>query len=127
MHELDNPVQRQPGVPAADVAPYVPSAMPLLPPYAAYLYLYKESRKDAVLHAIAITLWQGNEKRQTVLAEHCGGQTAPQIQKRLRDVLQYLREHYGISRFEPEIILSPQECPLHHCPLKNLSDVINSP
>ena len=85
----------------------------------AYLYLYREKRKDAPLHAIAASVWWGEEKVLEVDPLHCAGLRNRQIQSYLERTLGYLRSRYGIIKFEPEIRLEPQECPIKGCPLKS--------
>lgn len=84
----------------------------------AYLYLYRQKRQDAPLHAIAISVWQGNQRLLEVAPIHCAGMRNQQIQRYLMDVLSTLRDRYGITKFEPEIRLEPTECPIEICPLK---------
>ena len=85
----------------------------------AYLYLYRERRKDAPLHAIAASVWWGEEKVLEVEPIHCAGLRNRQIQRYLERTLGYLRTRYGITKFEPEIRLELQECPMKDCPLKS--------
>lgn len=91
-------------------------AMPLQP--VAYLYLYRQKRQDAPLHAIAISVWQGNQRLLEVTPIHCAGLRNQQIQAYLKQVLGTLRQSYGITKFEPDIRLEPEECPIDNCPLK---------
>jgi hypothetical protein len=88
-----------------------------LPPVA-YLYLYRAKRQDAPLHAIAVAVWQGETQLLDIAPIHCAGLRNAQIQAYLMQVLENLRQRFGIRKFEPEIRLEPQECPLHPCPLK---------
>jgi hypothetical protein len=92
---------------------------PAAPPIA-LLYLYRESRKDAHLHAIAITVWQGDQKLKEVSPTHCMGMTNGQVRQYLQTVLQELHQTYGIKTFEPEIRYDPIFCPINPCPLKSL-------
>ena len=85
----------------------------------AYLYLYRQKRQDAPLHAIAASVWQGDQRLLDVTPIHCSGLRNQQIQAYLMEVLNTLRQQYGITKFEPEIRLDPTECPLAHCPLKH--------
>lgn len=85
----------------------------------AYLYLYREKRKDAPLHAIAASVWWGEEKVLEVEPIHCAGLRNRQIQSYLERTLGHLRARYGITKFEPEIRLEPCECPITDCPLKS--------
>ena len=84
----------------------------------AYLYLYRQKRQDAPLHAIAVSVWQGNQQILQVKPIHCAGMRNQQIQGYLMEVLKALKEQFGIIKFEPEIRLEPAECPLDPCPLR---------
>ncbi|HEY9642634.1 MAG TPA: hypothetical protein V6C57_19260 [Coleofasciculaceae cyanobacterium] len=84
----------------------------------ALIYLYREARKDAHLHAIALTVWRGEEKLAEVKPIHCLGMTNSQVNRYLREALKVLNQRYGITEFEPEIRLEPLECPIDPCPLK---------
>lgn len=92
---------------------------PKAPPVA-LLYLYREARKDAHLHAIAITIWQGDTKLEEISATHCMGMTNSQVRQYLQSILQDLNQRYGIKTFEPEIRYDPCFCPIDPCPLKSL-------
>jgi hypothetical protein len=87
-------------------------------PPIALLYLYREARKDAHLHAIGISVWQGDQKLEEIPAMHCMGMTNGQIRKYLQEVLQELSQLYNIKNFEPEIRYDPGFCPIQPCPLK---------
>ncbi|PSN19584.1 hypothetical protein C7271_06490 [filamentous cyanobacterium CCP5] len=101
----------------AEAAPdEVSVPIPLKP--VAYLYLYRQKRQDAPLHAIAVSVWQGDQRLLEVTPIHCAGLRNQQIQKYLMDVLKTLQPRYGITKFEPEIRLEPTECPIKTCPLK---------
>ncbi len=84
----------------------------------AYLYLYRQKRQDAPLHAISVSVWEGENHLLDVTPIHCAGMRNQKIQEYLMDVLKTLRERYGITKFEPEIRLEPTECPIKNCPLK---------
>jgi hypothetical protein len=86
--------------------------------YAAYVYYYKDKPKDAPLHAIAVTVWKGDEKLEDAILEHCGGKDARQIHKQLVQVLATLNQSYGIQKFETTVELRPGECPIRPCPLQ---------
>ncbi|HEY9621800.1 MAG TPA: hypothetical protein V6C78_15680 [Crinalium sp.] len=93
-------------------------APPLVP--IALVYLYRDARKDAHLHAIAVSVWQGNQKLAEVPPMHCMGMTNRQVNQYLRQILSTLTEKYKITEFEPEIRLEPLECPIRPCPLREL-------
>lgn len=84
----------------------------------AYLYLYRQKRQDAPLHAIAVSVWQGDQQVLQVKPIHCAGMRNQQIQGYLMEVLKTLRGQFGITKFEPEIRLEPTECPIEPCPLR---------
>jgi hypothetical protein len=98
------------GVETISVAP------PLVP--VALVYLYRAARKDAHLHAIAVSVWQGDQKLLEVQPIHCMGMTNRQVNQYLRQILTVLGERYKITEFEPEIRMEPMECPIQPCPLK---------
>jgi hypothetical protein len=109
-------VYRQQVTPAGAGVPTLALSVPLAP--VAYLYLYRGQRRDAPLHAIAIAVWQGETCLLQVTPIHCAGMRTAQIQAYLTTVLGDLQQQFGICKFEPEIRLEPQECPLSPCPLK---------
>jgi hypothetical protein len=90
---------------------------PVVPPIA-LLYLYRDLPKDAHLHAIAIAIWQGNQKLEEIPPTHCMGMTNGQVRQYLQSVLQDLHQRYGIRTFEPEIRYDACFCPIQPCPLK---------
>jgi hypothetical protein len=83
----------------------------------AYLYLYRDKRQDAPLHALSIVVWKGSDKIAQLPAIHCAGLRNRQIQEYLQQAIENLKQKYGISKFEPEIRMEPTECPLRPCPL----------
>jgi hypothetical protein len=101
----------------SDQAPETISIAIALKPVA-YLYLYRQKRQDAPLHAISVSVWEGEKHLLDVTPIHCAGMKNQKIQTYLMDVLKTLRERYGITKFEPEIRLEPTECPIESCPLK---------
>ncbi len=98
--------------------------IPVVAPPVALLYLYRANRQDAHLHAIAVSVWQGNEKLAEIAPVHCLGMTNRQVNQYLRNVLNVVGDRFGITEFEPPIRLEPQECPLEECPLKLSSRAI---
>lgn len=93
------------------------AATPKVPPVA-LLYLYREARKDAHLHAVAVAIWQGDTKLEELSATHCLGMTNSQVRQYLQTVLEDLYQRYGIKTFEPEIRYDPCFCPIRPCPLQ---------
>jgi hypothetical protein len=92
--------------------------IPVKAPPVALLYLFRENRQDAHLHAIAASVWQGNQKLADILPVHCMGMTNKQVNKYLLKVLGVLGAKFGITEFEPPIRMEPMECPMSDCPLK---------
>ena len=100
--------------------------VPVQAPPVALLYLFRENRQDAHLHAIAVTVWQGNQKLAEVAPVHCLGMTNRQVNEYLRNVLTVVGEKFGITEFEPPIRMEPCECPLPECPLKEAPCAVGS-
>ena len=89
-----------------------------LPP-AAYLYLYRAKRVDSPVHAVAASVWQGDQHLLAVRPIHCAGLTGWRLKQYLVQVLDHIHERYPqIQQFEAEIRLEPTECPIQGCPLK---------
>ncbi|ESA37362.1 hypothetical protein N836_03390 [Leptolyngbya sp. Heron Island J] len=87
-------------------------------PYA-NLYIWREKRKDAPVHAIAATVIQNGQKVLEVKPIHCAGYRKRQLERYMEQkVMPYLKERFGITHFSNEIRLEPIECPLKDCPLK---------
>jgi hypothetical protein len=93
--------------------------IPIQAPPVALLYLYKEKPKDAHLHALSVSVWQGNEKLAEIEPIHCMGMTNTQVKHYLKEVLKVLRDRFGITEFEPSIRMEPTECEIAECPLKD--------
>lgn len=96
-----------------------PNTPPTAPPIA-LIYLYREKRKDAHLHAVTISIWQGDRKLEQFQPAHCMGMTNTQVRQYLQGILQELNQRYGIREFEPEIYRDPALCPITPCPLRDL-------
>jgi hypothetical protein len=92
--------------------------IPVKAPPVALLYLFRENRQDAHLHAISGAIWQGNQKLYKIAPVHCLGMTNRQVNEYLRNVLEVVGEKFGITEFEPPIRMEPMECPMQECPLK---------
>ncbi|MEO0808133.1 MAG: hypothetical protein AAFY33_17680 [Cyanobacteria bacterium J06643_4] len=85
-------------------------------PYA-NLYIWREKRKDAPIHAIAATVFQDGSKVLEVAPIHCAGYRRRQIENYVKKgVLGYLNARYGITFFSEEIRLEPIECKISGCP-----------
>lgn len=86
-------------------------------PYA-NLYLWRERRKDAPLHAIAASVFQDGEKVLEVKPIHCAGYRRRDLERYVqKDIMGYLTARFGITFFSDEIRLEPVECPIPGCPL----------
>ena len=85
-------------------------------PYA-NLYIWREKRKDAPIHAIAATVFQDGSKVLEVQPIHCAGYRRRQLENYVqRDIMGYLNARFGITFFADEIRLEPIECPIPGCP-----------
>ena len=85
-------------------------------PYA-NLYIWREKRKDAPIHAIAMSVFQNNSKVLEVAPIHCAGYRKRQLEKYVqKDVMGYLKARFRITFFADEIRLEPMECPIEGCP-----------
>ncbi|MEM8715591.1 MAG: hypothetical protein AAGE92_07400 [Cyanobacteria bacterium P01_G01_bin.4] len=104
----------------ADPTPTLITPQPPCAPVA-LLYLYRDPRKDSPLHALAISVWQGESKLAETTPIHCLGMTNRQVNTYLKQVLEILKQQYNIKQFEPPIQRLPIECPLTPCPLKSES------
>ena len=86
-------------------------------PYA-NLYIWREKRKDAPVHAIAATVIQNGQKVLEVEPIHCAGYRKRQLERYMEQkVMPYLKQRFGITHFSNEIRLEPIECPIAACPL----------
>ena len=85
-------------------------------PYA-NLYIWREKRKDAPIHAIAASVFKEGSKVLEVAPIHCAGYRKRQLEKYVqKDVIGYLNARFGITFFADEIRLEPIECPIDGCP-----------
>ena len=85
-------------------------------PYA-NLYIWREKRKDAPIHAIAASVFENNSKVLEVSPIHCAGYRKRQLEQYVqKDVMSYLNARFGITFFADEIRLEPMECPIEGCP-----------
>lgn len=85
-------------------------------PYA-NLYIWREKRKDAPVHAIAASVFQNGAKVLEVEPIHCAGYRKRQLEQYVqKDVMGYLKARFGITFFADEIRLEPIECPIEGCP-----------
>ena len=85
-------------------------------PYA-NLYIWREKRKDAPIHAIAASVFQDGSKVLEVEPIHCAGYRRRQLEKYVqKDIMGYLTARFGITFFAEEIRLEPIECRIEGCP-----------
>ena len=122
-HRLENNAKQRGGYRAGKAAGQsveVSEAIfvPVQAPPVALLYLFRENRQDAHLHAISAAVWQGNQKLAEIAPVHCLGMNNRQVNAYLRNVLDVVVEKFGITEFEPPIRMEPMECPMQDCPLK---------
>jgi hypothetical protein len=123
-HRLENNAKQRGGYKAGKIKGQAVEMMPhiFIPvkaPPVALLYLFRENRQDAHLHAISAAVWQGNQKLAEIEPVHCLGMTNRQVNEYLRNVLAVVGEKFGITEFEPPIRMEPIECPIQECPLKS--------
>ena len=85
-------------------------------PYA-NLYIWREKRKDAPVHAIAASVFKDGAKVLEVAPIHCAGYRRRQLEKYVqKEVMGYLNARFGITFFADEVRLEPIECPIAGCP-----------
>jgi hypothetical protein len=85
-------------------------------PYA-NLYIWREKRKDAPIHAIAVSVFHNGSKVLEVAPIHCAGYRKRQLENYVQQrVMPYLNARFGITFFADEIRLEPIECPIAGCP-----------
>lgn len=89
------------------------------------LYIWREKRKDAPVHAIGATVISDGKKVLEVEPIHCAGYRKRQLERYVEGkVLPYLRSRYGITHFANEIRLEPIECPISGCPLSDRFETV---
>ncbi|PZO22615.1 MAG: hypothetical protein DCF25_02305 [Leptolyngbya foveolarum] len=87
-------------------------------PYAT-LYIWREKRKDAPVHAISASVFQGSSKVLEIKPIHCAGLRKRSLEKYVqKDVMGYLKARFGITFFANEVRLEPIECSIQGCSLK---------
>ncbi|MEL6555495.1 MAG: hypothetical protein AAFQ63_18850 [Cyanobacteria bacterium J06621_11] len=101
---------------ASQVETVLLSVAPEAAPYA-NLYIWREKRKDAPIHAIAASVFQNGEKVLEVEPIHCAGYRRRQLENYVqKEIMGYLNARYGITFFAEEIRLEPIECQIEGCP-----------
>ena len=84
--------------------------------YVAYLYVYRAEPKSARTHAIAGSVYDGQDLVANIEAFHCG-QDPSWVEAKVEMILFRLRAEYGIRKFESIHRFDPIKCPLRPCPL----------
>ena len=88
-------------------------------PYAT-LYIWREKRKDAPVHAISASVFQGSSKVLEIKPIHCAGFRRRELEKYVqKNVMGYLKARFGITFFANEVRLEPIECPIDGCSLND--------
>jgi len=64
-----------------------------LPP-AAYLYLYRAKRADSPVHAVAASVWQGDQQLLSVRPIHCAGLTGRRLKQYLVQMLDEIHQQF---------------------------------
>ena len=82
----------------------------------AVLVVYRQSGTDTPIHAIAVQVWQGQEKFAAIPPIHCAGMVATQVHTYVQKALVLLESNYGIKKFASQERLEPWLCPLRPCP-----------
>lgn len=107
--EPSNPIVETVSLPVAEASS----------PYA-NLYIWREKRKDAPIHAISASVFQGGSKVLEVAPIHCAGYRRQQLTRYVqKEVMGYLTARFGITFFAEEIRLEPMECQIEGCPLSD--------
>lgn len=83
----------------------------------AVLVVYRAAGADTPVHAIAVEIWQGQEKIAIVPAVHCAGLVPSQVHQYMGKLLDVLEQRYGIRKFASQTRLNPDRCSLRPCPL----------
>lgn len=87
-------------------------------PYAT-LYIWRERRRDAPVHAISASVFQGSSKVLEIEPIHCAGFRRRELENYMqKKVMPYLKARYGISFFANQIRLEPIECSIQGCSLQ---------
>ena len=87
-------------------------------PYAT-LYIWRERRRDAPVHAISASVFQGSSKVLEIKPIHCAGLRRRELENYMqKKVMPYLKARYGITFFANQIRLEPIECSIKECSLQ---------
>lgn len=92
---------------------------PAMPVLSAVLVLYRRS-KETPVHAVAAEVWSGSHQVGEVKPVHCMGMRGHHVSAYIRDMLENLRQQFGVTRFEDVVKEVPvSQCPLDPCPFKS--------
>ncbi|MBD2082533.1 hypothetical protein [Leptolyngbya sp. FACHB-17] len=84
----------------------------------AVLIVYREGGYDSPVHAIAGSVWKGNEQIVDIAPVHCEGMTPTVVKAYTATLLRVLHKEYGIRKFAAQIRRDPQCCPIRPCYLE---------
>ena len=86
-------------------------------PYAT-LYIWRERRKDAPVHAISASIFKGGAKMLEIEPIHCAGFRRRELEDYVqKKMMPYLKARYGIKVFADQVRMEPIECSIEGCPL----------
>jgi hypothetical protein len=69
--------------------------------------------------AVGVEIWEQERKIAMVAPVHCAGWLPSQVHEYLRQVLEVLGAEYGFKKFASQVLISPEQCEIHSCPLKH--------
>jgi hypothetical protein len=82
------------------------------------LIIYREAGYDSPVHAIAGSVWKGNEQIVEITPVHCEGMTPSIMEEYTETMLRVLHKEYGIRKFAAKLRRDPQCCPIRPCYLE---------
>lgn len=87
---------------------------------AVVVYFYRQ-RKDEPLHALAVELWIGQQKKAVTEPVHTLGWTGAHVKEYITGAIASFNQQYAvsISGIATTVELNPSLCPLIPCPLKH--------
>lgn len=91
--------------------------IPTIP--AVVVYFFRQ-RKDEPLHAMAVELWIGQQKKAVHEPVHTLGWTGAHVKEYIKGAIAEFNQQYAvnISGIAATVELNPSLCPLNPCPLK---------
>jgi hypothetical protein len=84
----------------------------------AHLHTWREDRAFSPVHAIGCTVWRDNDQILEIAPIHCAGYMPAQVEGYVESMLIRLYQDFALTRFESQIIQTPDRCPLAPCPLR---------